>query len=430
LYKRLGIGILILFVIAVGAYFGLVWRAPIAPVDGRTSTAFDPSLVARGAVLASGGYCMTCHTAKGRPAFSGGYAMKTPFGTMYSSNITPDPTTGIGTWSEAAFTRALREGVARDGTHLFPAFPFDHYTKLSDADVHALYAFFMTREPVNASPPPNTVRFPFDIRDLQVGWKLLFLHDARFHPDVSKSAEWNRGAYLAEALSHCSACHTPRNMMGAEKGGAAYAGAFVDGWYAPPLTSANPAPLQWTEKELYGYLRDGGTALHGATGGPMSEAVAGLRDLPDSDVHAIAVYFADLDGSTRVPQPDAATLLAKAIKQSSLGIPDQAQRGASIYRAACAYCHFNSSEPPLLLRPELALSTALHADNPTNLVQVVLNGISREGGIKGGFMPGFANALSDADIAALANYLRSTRTDKKPWPDLQAQVTRIRQSNE
>ena len=197
----------------------LAWRPAIAPISPPAPDSFAPELVAKGEALAGGGYCAECHTAKGGQTFAGGYPMATPFGVLYSTNITPDPETGIGTWSEAAFARAMREGIARDGSHLLPGFPYDHFSKLSDDDVKALYAYFMTRAPIKASAPPNTIPFPLNIRALQEGWKILFFRPGRFEAVAGKSAEWNRGAYLALGLSHCGACHTPRNLARRGKDG-------------------------------------------------------------------------------------------------------------------------------------------------------------------------------------------------------------------
>src|SRR5262245_26313311 len=268
---------------------------PIAPPSAKE---FAGDAIARGEMLAGVGDCAVCHTAPGGQLYAGGLPLVSAFGTIYSTNITPDPDTGIGRWSEAAFARAMHEGVARDGSHLFPAFPYDHYAKVRDDDVNALYAFFMTREPVRAAAKASTLPFPLNVRALQAGWKLLFFRDGVFRGDRAKSDEWNRGAYLAEGLGHCSACHTPRNALGAEKPSAAYAGAVIDGWLAPALTSANPAPMPWARAELAGYLATGSTALHGSAAGPMSPVVhEGLAKLPAADVQAIATYFADRNGS-------------------------------------------------------------------------------------------------------------------------------------
>ena len=417
----------ILAAVLIGALGLLVLahRAPIPPVEPPAAASFSPELIARGEILATAGNCASCHTTT-HGQFAGGRGIGTPFGTIYTSNITPDAATGIGRWSEPAFARALHEGVARDGTHLYPAFPFDHFTRVTDDDVQALYAYLMTRPAVNFAPPANTVPFPLDIRALQWGWKLLFFHPGVYRPDAAKSEAWNRGAYLAEGLAHCGACHTPRNALGASKSGSyVYAGGLVDGWLAPALTAANTAPLPWTEDELYGFLRNGGTALHGVAAGSMSEVIhVGLAKLPDADVRAIATYFADLDGSA-ARAGTVSDVLAKAMSVSGLGTRDENDPGAGLYQAACASCHYNRGPSPLPARPELALNSSLSAEEPTNLVQVVLHGIGLKDGEAGLFMPPFAH-LSDADIANLGAYLRRTRTDQPAWTDLQAKVAAIR----
>ncbi len=345
---------------------------------------------------------------------------------IYSTNITPDPETGIGRWSEAAFARAMHEGVARDGSHLFPAFPFDHFTKVTDEDVKALYAYFMTRPPVRATAQSNTVPFPLNIRLLQAGWKLLFVTDGRYQPDTTKSAEWNRGAYLAEGLSHCGACHTPRNLLGAEKSSQAYAGAEIDGWIAPPLTDANPAPAPWSQADLFSYLRSGSSAVHGTAAGSMSPVVHdGLAKLPDSDIEAIATYFADINRSATRAVGSQASVISKAVSTSGLGIRQEPDSDARLYVAACGSCHYNSGAP-LEVRPELALNTALTLPEPTNFIRVVLDGIGIRDGMPGVMMPGFARALSDPDIARLAAYLRRTRTELPAWTNIESQVAAIR----
>lgn len=191
------------------------WRPAIAPIERPDPAMFSPELVAAGEALAAEAHCASCHTAPGGQAFAGGYGVNTPFGVIYGNNITPDPKTGIGRWSLTAFERAMHEGVARDGSHLFPAFPYTAYTKLSDQDVKSLYAFLMTRPPVSATVPKNTVWFPLNLRLFQGGWKILFFKSERYRPDPSKSAEWNRGAYLAKAVSDCGGCHPPAMLSGA-----------------------------------------------------------------------------------------------------------------------------------------------------------------------------------------------------------------------
>jgi mono/diheme cytochrome c family protein len=421
--KRLLIGVVGLGILGILGFGALAWHPAIAPIAPPAPGRFAPALVAKGEALAGGGFCAECHTAKGGQEFAGGYPMATPFGVIYSTNITPDPDTGIGNWSEAAFARAMHEGVARDGSLLFPAFTYDHFTKLSDDDVRALYAYFMTRTPVRAPAQENGLPFPLNVRYLQAGWRLLFFRSARFEPDARKSDEWNRGAYLSEALSHCGACHTPRNLLGAEKADHAYAGAVVDNWIAPPLTAANPTPVPWTQDELFSYLRKGFSVAHGSAAGPMAPVVHGLSALPDQDVQALANYFADVDkANDRLASIGPA--IARAMSYASLAAgKDDAD--ARLYTAACASCHYNSGQP-LVMRPDLSLNSALNLPDPTNLIQVILNGINAKDGIPGVVMPSFAQALSDTDIARIAAYLRRTRTNLLPWSDLESKIAALR----
>ena len=424
--KRLIVWVLSLGLIGLIGFFALAWRPATAPIVPPKPDSFAPELVAKGEVLAGGGFCTDCHTAKGGQKFAGGYAMQTPFGVIYSTNITPDPETGIGTWSEAAFARSMHEGIARDGSLLFPAFPFDHFNKLSDDDVRALYAYFMTREPVRAPAQGNTIPFPLNIRYLQAGWRLLFFRAGRFAPDPNKSAEWNRGAYLALGLSHCGACHTPRNLLGAEMAGEAYAGAVIDNWIAPALTAANPSPAPWTQEELQSYLRNGVSVLHGIAAGPMSPVPHGLSALSESDVRDIATYFADVDhAAERSVAVDPA--VARAMSYAALGVGQDFDPDARLYTAACASCHYNSGRTPLAARPDLALNSAVNLSDPTNLIQVILRGVTAAEGIPGVVMPSFAHGLSDADIARIAAYLRRTRTNLSPWPELEAKIAAIRE---
>jgi mono/diheme cytochrome c family protein len=421
--KRILIGLVGLVLLAVIGIFVLAWRSTIDPIDPASVEKFPTELIASGEALAGAGDCAVCHTAAGGQAYAGGLGLHTAFGTIYSVNITPDPDTGIGRWSEVAFARALHEGVARDGSQLFPAFPYDHFRLIRDEDVHALYAYLMTRTPVKASDRKNELPFPLNIRALQAGWKLLFFHKGIYQPEPGKSAEFNRGAYLAEGLGHCAACHTPRNSLGAEKSDAAYAGAAIEGWFAPALSAANSAPMPWTADELFAYLRTGATALHGTAAGSMSDVVhVGLAKLGDADVHALAVYFADRNGSAaRVAGADQA--LAKSM---TLAHRDDSTDGANLYNAACAACHYNGGATPVAIRPELALNSAITGPEPTNLIRVILEGIGRNDGMPIAFMPGFANSFSDADVAALAAWLRRTRTDQPAWKDLQSTVGKIR----
>jgi mono/diheme cytochrome c family protein len=410
-------------------FFAVGWRPVIAPIDPPAKGSFPADLIAKGEALAGAGYCAVCHTRQEGLAFTGGYGLRTPFGTIYSTNITPAPETGIGRWSLEAFTRAMHEGVSRDGSHLFPVFPYDHFTKVSDDDIKALYAYLMTRPAIEVLPPANTIPFPLNIRFFQEGWKILFFKNGRYQADSSKSDEWNRGAYLAQGLSHCGGCHTPRNLLGAEKVDAAFAGAAVDDWIAPALTDANPAPVPWTQGELFTYLRSGVSPLHGVSAGPMSPVIhTGLVALPDVDIRAESVYFADIDhADARMNVVDVVVKIA--LDSSALGSSQEDDPDAQLYAAACMACHYNAGPAPLPVRPELALNSALTLPEPTNFLHVVLEGIGLNEGGPGLAMPGYAAALSDTDIARLASFLRRTRTHAPPWTDMEQKIAAMRQQS-
>jgi len=407
----------------------LSWRRAIAPIQRPNPSSFPAALVAKGEVLAAEGHCVSCHTKPDGPPYAGGYGVNTPFGVIYGSNLTPDPKTGIGRWSLPAFTRAMREGVSRNGGHLFPAFPYYAYTELSDGDVQALYAYLMTRLPVSATVPPSTLPFPLSVRFFQEGWKLLFFRNRRYQTNPSKSAEWNRGAYLSEALSDCGGCHTPRNLLGGEEMGHVYAGTVVDGWIAPALTDANPSPLPWTEDALFRYLRTGVSPLHGAaTAATMTPVIRDGLALPvvsDSDVRAIALYFSDVDRARDRPT-DIGAMMRRAIDTSLAGREETYDPDADLYNSACLSCHANAIPGPLPARPELALNSALTLAEPANFIEPVLRGIGSRDGAPGLVMPAYATSLSDAEVARLAAYLRRTRTTLPPWRDLEKKVSAAR----
>ena len=426
LIKKIVTGLLLmlaLLLVAAGLVAAWHWRPALAPIQPPPADAFSTQLVEQGRILAGIGNCASCHTAKGGADYAGGRAMDTPFGTIYASNLTPDTQTGIGRWSLAVFQRAMREGVRRDGDHLYPVFPYTHFTLVNEADLTALYAYFMTRPPVYAAPQANTLPFPLNLRALQAGWKLLYFKPAAFQTNPAQGLDWNRGRYLAEGLAHCASCHTPRNALGAEIAGSAYLGRPMAHWYALALTGANTAPLPWTADELYAFLRTGATSLHGVAAGPMAQVVQGLKAAPDSDVRALAVYFADVAGAAR-RKVDVEAVVKEGIEHSQKVSLVDNDRGASLYVAACASCHSNSDGRPVALRPELSLNSAVSAPDPANLLQVILRGSHQAG-----LMPGFAQALSDADIAQLAAYLRRSRSHQPAWPELEAAVARIRASS-
>jgi mono/diheme cytochrome c family protein len=411
---RLLLGIVAIVVVLGIGFVAFAWRSEIAAVEPPEE--LDAGLVARGADLAAVGNCIACHTVPGQKSFAGGLPLPTPFGTIYSTNVTPDAETGIGRWSEAAFRRALREGVDREGRHLYPAFPYDHFTLATDADVSALYAYMMTRQPVAATAPENELAFPFNIRMLLAGWKALYLEEGAFRPDPDRSEEWNRGAYLAEGLGHCGGCHTPRNALGAEDRDRHFSGGEAEGWRAYAIDAASPAPVPWDRESLAFYLRHGWHEAHGVSRGPMAEVTGNLGSLPDADVAAIATYVASVMGEPSHERRERAqALLDEVAKGPGVLIPaadsmttraaigDDA--GARIYASTCAPCH-ESGRPPPYGGLSFALSTAVNAASPQNIVNVTLFGLPAADGEASAVMPGFAGVLSDADVAALLGYMR------------------------
>ncbi|MDB6086912.1 MAG: cytochrome c, class, partial [Gammaproteobacteria bacterium] len=255
---------IVLVVLFVAAGFAFhASRPEIRPTIPPAASHFDRDLVTRGAQLAAIGNCNVCHTAIGGHSLAGGLAMPTPFGTVYSTNITPDPDTGIGRWSEEAFRRAMRDGVDRKGRQLYPVFPYDHFTRVTDDDNRALYAYLMTRTPIHASAPRNQLWFPFNFRLVVAGWKLVFFREGPYREDLHRSSEWNRGAYLVEGLGHCGACHTPRNALGAERSSRAYAGGESEGWDAYALDRSSASPVAWTTDSLAQFFHSGWQVDHG-----------------------------------------------------------------------------------------------------------------------------------------------------------------------
>lgn len=314
----------------------------IPEIDPPAPATFDRALVETGARLAAIGNCRVCHTAPGGADYAGNRALPTPFGTLYSSNITPAPGSGIGHWSQAAFRRAMREGIGRRGDHLYPAFPYPHFAKLSDADIAALYAFIMTRRPVETVQRPNELALPFNQRWLIPVWNLVFFDRAAVQPDPRHDAAYNRGAYLVAGLGHCGDCHSPRNALGAEKAAATetLAGGEAEGWRAPALNAASPAPVPWDAEHLFLYLRRGWDVEHGAAAGPMRPVVDALARADPADVRAIASYLAANEGGASAEWQRRASEARARAGKTSLPQPAAGEElGATIFAGACAACH-------------------------------------------------------------------------------------------
>ncbi|GAA5235338.1 c-type cytochrome [Verticiella sediminum] len=414
---------------------------PALPLtEGPDVSLYSEQVIERGRLVAAAGDCIACHTAPGGAPNAGGFALETPFGTIYSTNITPDNETGIGRWSYAAFERAMREGIHQDGRQLYPAFPYTAFAKLSDADMQALYGYLMAQPPVQAEAPETRLAFPYSLRPAIAGWNALFHDPTPFTPDPGRSVEWNRGAYLVQGAGHCAACHSPRNSLGAEKTGIHYlAGGAAEGWQAPALNRLADGPLPWTREELYQYLRTGYAARHGVAAGPMAPVIHGLAELPDSDVRAITTYLMALPGETDAGGVASAQAGAKAAAAPAgpAGAPAQADtarlfpqhaNGERIYQNACAVCHEAGSGPTLFgVKPLLGLNTNLHAATPDNLIQVILNGIQTPADDALGYMPAFRDSLDDRQIADLVGYLRSRFAPGQPaWREVADAAGRMR----
>ncbi|SON57984.1 Nicotinate dehydrogenase subunit B [Hartmannibacter diazotrophicus] len=410
-------------------------RPAIPPIARPDPAVYSTTTVERGRMLAALGGCITCHTAVGGQRLAGGRPIETPFGTIWSTNLTPDPQTGIGGWSYPAFERAMRQGISRDGRHLFPAFPYTSFAKASEADLQAIYAYLMTQQPVRQAAPPPQLAAPFSVRPLMAAWNTMFHDAAPFRADPSRSDLWNRGSYLVEGLGHCTACHSPRNALGAEEKGRLHlAGGTADGWEAPALTALGKAPIPWDEEAFHAYLSTGYSDLHGVAAGPMAPVIAELKDLPDSDIRAMAHYLASFNTPANDPQGRADELheRSNALGLRLQSMPEFAQ-GARLYEGACAVCHERGKGPVLFgVKPSLALVTAIQSDTPATLIRVIMEGISvpEIGGL--GAMPAFASHLDDGQIAALARYICARFAPDRPaWEGLEeiAKSMRIKGSN-
>ncbi|MDQ0509152.1 molybdopterin cofactor-binding domain-containing protein [Ancylobacter amanitiformis] len=407
--------------LAAGAAL-LPWRAPIAPVSAMGGDVFSSAAIERGRLAAAAGACNVCHVGADGTAFAGGRPLETPFGTVYASNITPDRAAGIGSWSYRAFERAMRQGIRRDGRHLYPAHPYTSFAKADERDIQGLYAYLATQASSPVAAPETRLRFPFSLRPLMAGWNALFLSSAAAPADPARSAEWNRGAELVEGLGHCAACHSPRNALGAEKTGAAHlAGGFADGWHAPALSSASRAPVGWTETALYDYLRTGRSADHGAAAGPMAHVVESLGPLPDADIRAMATYLASLNTAT--PARDASAVIAAsetAATRAAMAEPV----GARLFEGACAACHGAGTR-----LPSLALNSNLHANQPTNVLAALRAGIAAPAGEPDETMamPSFDASLDQRALGDLLRYLRARfAPERAPWQNLSDAIASAR----
>lgn len=360
----------------------------------------DASLVSKGEYLAKAGDCMPCHTGDKSKPFAGGLPFPTPFGTMFSVNITSDPEHGIGKWTFEQFKGAVHDGIRADGAYLYPTMPFDAYTKIEEDDLKALWAYIRRLPPQPVANKANQLAFPFNVRMGMLAWRELFFAPAFFQPTPGKSDDWNRGAYLVEALGHCSDCHSPRNIMGAIKGKAAFTGTELNGFYAPDIASAALAKT-WDKASLTQFLKTGSAPNRSAVFGPMAEVVHdSLSFLTDADIGAIATYLLDSPPPPDMPAPQ---------KLSPLPA-DVYQRAAQLYIDNCATCHQPQGVGIPGSIPPLADNPAVIAREPYNVLMAVLGGLKGSGSY--GAMPSFAGRLGDQQVADLANYVRTSWGNK------------------
>jgi mono/diheme cytochrome c family protein len=387
------------------------------------------SLVARGEYLTRTADCVACHTAKDREPFTGGRAFILPFGTLYSTNITPDAETGIGNYTDANFLDALHRGIGRGNTKLYPAMPYDSYTYMSDADALAIKAYLFTLKPVRAPARQNTLAFPFNQRSLMNIWSALFNPDTRYEPNVARSAEWNRGAYLVEAMEHCGECHTPRNIFFALNNRRKFAGAVQSGWRAYNITPDRSSGVgSWSDAELASYLSTGHADGRGTASGPMGEAVdASSRYLMPSDITAMVIYLRSVPDVTAADLPE-----PKLESAADFGADDLAVnvdvRGKEVYEGACVGCHGWSGVSSGLPFATLTGTRAVNDPTANNVAQVIIGGAQRHMEADAENMPAFGSTYSDAEIAGVANFV-TARFGAKTSRLTAAQVARLRAAN-
>lgn len=404
--------------------------SPASDAKGVPTTAvFSDALVERGRYLARAGDCVSCHTGPGAAPFGGGLPMKTPFGTIMSTNISSDPEAGIGGYSEAEFARALRAGIAKGGHPLYPAMPYPSFARIGDEDMHALYAYFMKGvAPVAQKPPATDLPWPFSMRWLVSFWNWLYLDKGVYVADAARSAEWNRGAYLVQGLGHCGDCHTPRNGLtggvkaASEKGGGDIylSGARIDGWYAQPLRhTGHPSVAQWKSEAIVRYLQTGRTSETAAFG-PMVQVVENsTQHLSKEDLAAIAVYLQSIGAPANAPaapsapqQPDLMAAAARHATTKALqaGTVVGTDSGAMVYLNNCAACHRTSGTGAENTFPVLAGNSVVNAKDPSSLIRLVLAGSampSTRDAPSAIAMPDFGWRLTDANVADLLTFVRS-----------------------
>lgn len=394
--------------VVLGAVLGSVLGVVLLCTASATGTArAEPAAetIARGKALTDAADCASCHTADPAKPFAGGKRIDTPFGGIYSPNLTPDRDTGLGAWSEEAFYRALHDGVAPDGSRYYPAFPYPNFTKITRDDVNAIRAYLATLTPVRNARRPLELRWPLNYRVTMRAWNLLFFRPGTFQANPQKSEPWNRGAYLVEGAAHCGACHTPKNIFGADKRGQAYGGGLIEGWFAPRLDGSDRSGLKsWSAEDIAEYLSSGRNGRSHA-GGLMAEVVVNsTAKMSDADIRAIAVYLKDLPAGA--PEP-------------ALTPPPPAEMaaGKAVYARACIACHEADGSGAPRIYPPLPGNANLQAVDPSSTLRIILDGaqtVTTPRAPNTGSMPAYVRQLSDQHIADVANYIRNSWGNAAP----------------
>jgi mono/diheme cytochrome c family protein len=419
--RRILLSVVVIVVIALAAGVWIIrGPGPLAFADGPKVALADyhgaspagvpaplapASLVERGAYLVRAADCEACHTTQGGKSFAGGLGFNLPFGTLYSTNITPDKETGIGNYSDQDFLNAVHRGIRSDGARLYPAMPFASYTYMTDDDALAIKAYLFSLPPVHAPAPANTLTFPFNQRWAMGFWSAVFNRNSRFEPDTSKGPEWNRGAYLVEALAHCGECHTPRNLAFALDNRKKFAGAVTAGWRAFNISSDRATGVgAWRDDDLISYLSIGHAAGHGTASGPMGEAVDhSFSQMTPEDIRAMVAYLRTVPPTASPDLP--ATLAPPAPASHKDGGATAEARGKMVFEGACVSCHGWTGESPISPFATLTGAWAVNDPSAINVAQIVMAGTRRQAPEDAVSMPAFGNAYSDDEIAAVANYV-------------------------
>jgi len=386
------------YALLMGLAAGLSATLLLGP-DRATADTINTAEIERGRYVARLGDCRSCHTAEGGTPFAGGLGIVTPFGTIYSSNITPDIATGIGSWTKDDFWNAMHSGIRKDGAHLYPAMPYPWFTKIPRADVDALKTYLETLPAVRSTPPENDLWLPMRIRESVAGWNLLFFDEGVFEPDASKSAEWNRGAYIVEGPGHCGACHTPANLLGGPERDKLYQGQSIENWWAPNLTGRTPFGVaDWSKEDVTGYLRDGRND-HTVASGPMSLVIENsTQHMTDADLAAIAAYLKDPPIGTH----------QKSVSEAGT---ESGTAGKALFRDNCSACHGAEGEGVPGLIADLRKSGVVNAPDAVGVLHVILAGAHgnvTHSAPQRPAMPPFAWKLDDGQVAAVATHIRQS----------------------